>query len=71
LGDGFSGEMAGLYLGSDLVALGLGAHDLATRRRLHPAYAVGLAWMIMLELTARSLLHNPAWKAFSLHLIGH
>ena len=71
LGDGVLGEMAGLYLGSDLVALGLGAYDLVTRRRLHPAYVVGLAWMITLELTARSLLHNPAWKALSLHLIGH
>jgi hypothetical protein len=71
LGDGFWGEMAGLYLGSDLVALGLGAYDLVTRRRLHPAYIAGMAWIFALELTAQHLLHSPAWKALALRMIGH
>ncbi|HEY3888902.1 MAG TPA: hypothetical protein VGL73_10035 [Caulobacteraceae bacterium] len=71
LGQGFWGGMAGLYLGSDLLLLGLGAYDLVTRRRLHPAYVAGAVWMIGLQLTARGLLHSPAWKAASLHLIGH
>jgi len=71
LGDGFWGEMAGLYLGSDLVALGLGAYDVVTRRRLHPAYVAGVAWMITLELTAQHLLHSSCWKALTLHMIGH
>jgi hypothetical protein len=71
LGDGFWGDMVGLYLGSDLLVLGLGAYDLATRRKLHPAYMVGALWMITLQLTARAGLHSPTWKAFTLHLIGH
>ncbi len=71
LGDGFWGDMVEIYLGGDLVALGLGANDLVTRRRLHPAYVAGIAWMITLELTAQHLLHSPVWKALSLHLIGH
>ncbi len=71
LGDGFWGDMVGTFLGGDLLALGLGAYDLITRRRLYPAYVAGLAWMITLELTARTLLHSPGWKAVSLHLIGH
>jgi len=71
LGDGFWGEMAGLYLGSDLLVLALGVYDLATRRRLHPVYIVGATWMVALQLTARTLLHSPAWKAVALHLIGH
>ncbi len=71
LGDGFWGQMAGLYMGSDLLVLGLGAYDLATRRRLHPVYIAGVAWMFALQLTAHTLLHNAAWKAISLRLIGH
>ena len=71
LGDGFWGDMVGLYLGSDLLVLGLGAYDLVTRRSLHPAYILGAIWMIALQLTARAGLYSPAWKAFSLHLIGH
>ena len=71
LGQGVWGEMAGLYLGSDLLVLGLGAYDLATRRRLHPVYIAGMTWMIALQLTARALLHSPGWKVVALHLIGH
>jgi len=41
-GHGFWGEAAGLYLGSDLLMIGLGVYDLATRRRLHPAYICGV-----------------------------
>jgi hypothetical protein len=37
LGHGIWGEIAGLYLGSDLLMLGLGVYDLATRGRLHAA----------------------------------
>jgi len=70
LGDGFWGDMVGLYLGSDLLLLALGVYDLITRRRLHPVYIVGATWMIALELTARTLLHSAAWKAVALHLIG-
>jgi hypothetical protein len=71
LGDGFWGDMVGLYFCSDLLVLGLGACDLVTRGRLHPAYTVGAVWMLTLQLTARAGLYSPAWKAFALHLIGH
>jgi hypothetical protein len=71
LGDGFLGDMVHLYLGSDLLVLGLGAYDLTTRGRLHPAYIVGAVWMLTLQLTARAALYSPTWKAFALHVIGH
>jgi hypothetical protein len=71
LGHGYWGEMAGLYLCSDLLVLALGAYDLATRRRLHPVYIAGVAWMISLQLIAQALLHSPAWKAVAMRLIGH
>lgn len=70
-GNGFWGEAAGLYLGSDLLMLGLGVYDLATRGRLHPAYVFGVIWAVALQGTALVLLSNPTWKALSLHLIGH
>jgi len=65
------GRWGGLYLGSDLLMLGLGVYDLATRRRLHPAYIAGIVWMLVLQATALRLLGNATWKAMSLHLIGH
>jgi hypothetical protein len=71
LGDSVLGNAVGIYLGSDLLLLGLGAYDLVTRGRLHPAYLAGAAWMIAIQITAVTLLANPAWKALSLHLIGH
>ena len=70
-GQGFAGTMAALYLGSDLLLLGLGAYDLVTRCRLHPVYVAGVIWAFALQVTACAALGNPAWKAFSLHLIGH
>ena len=70
-GRGVWGDITGLYLGSDLLMLGLGAYDLVTRGRLHPAYLAGVAWTIVLQFSALTLLGNPTWKALSLHLIGH
>src|SRR6185503_3210039 len=32
------------YLANDVLAVGIGAYDLSTRKRLHPAYVAGLAW---------------------------
>jgi hypothetical protein len=71
LGHGVWDEMAGLYLGSDLLMLGLGVYDLATRGRLHPAYVLGVVWAFTLQGSALVLLSNPTWKAQSIHLIGH
>ena len=32
-----------------LLFLGIGAYDLITRRRLHPAYLAGLVWVLAME----------------------
>jgi hypothetical protein len=71
LGNGFWAGPVGLYFGSDLLIIGLGAYDLISRRRLHPAYLAGVTWALALQVTALLLLHNPGWKALTLHLIGH
>ena len=54
-----------------LPSLTAGAYDLVTRRRLHPAYVVGLVWIATNQLTAVLLYHSPAWKTVALKLIGH
>jgi hypothetical protein len=65
------GNWAELYLGSDLLMLGLGLYDLATRKRLYPAYIAGVVWIVTLQFTALVLLASPTWKGVSLRLIGH
>jgi hypothetical protein len=71
LGQTFWGTMVALYGGGDVLMLGLGAYDLATRRKLHPAYMTGVAVALTLQVTAIMLLASPGWKAITLHLIGH
>ncbi|HEY1630144.1 MAG TPA: hypothetical protein VGF56_02460 [Rhizomicrobium sp.] len=69
-GDGFFGAMASLYLPSELLAMGLGGYDLATRGKLHPAYVAGLAWMFAMQILAVTLYLSPAWKPVALALLG-
>ena len=70
LGSGFIGTLGSIYLGSDTLVVGLGVYDLATRRRLHPAYVVAVVWMVAIQLAATALVRDPQWKAVALALIG-
>ncbi|HEV2364714.1 MAG TPA: hypothetical protein VGS12_11025 [Caulobacteraceae bacterium] len=70
LGDGVGPFFAQIYLANFLLILGIGAYDLATRRRLHPAYAVGAVWALVVLTTASWLYYYPPWKAFAVGLIG-
>jgi uncharacterized membrane protein YozB (DUF420 family) len=71
LGSGFWPLFATLYLANDLLIAGMGAYDLATRKRLHPAYAAGVAFIFALQITAVFLDRSTAWKPIALLLIGH
>jgi hypothetical protein len=72
LGNGFWPFFVGTYLGADVLILGMGAYDLITRRRLHPAYIAGAAWIFFAyQLPADFLYHNLAWKSFTTALVGH
>jgi hypothetical protein len=62
---------ASAYVGTDLLVLALGAYDFVTRRRLHPAYVAGAAWLLLVELAGNWLYVTPAWKPISLRLLGH
>ncbi|MES2130561.1 MAG: hypothetical protein V4463_25090 [Pseudomonadota bacterium] len=63
-GEGPLGLAMVLYFGSTLLMLALGAYDLATRRRLHPAYVAGLAWALAIEAFSVWLYHQSAWLAW-------
>jgi len=71
LGHSFPATLVELYGASDLLVLGLGAYDLLTRKRLHPAYIAGVAWIFALQILAVFLLSSPTWKAIATHIIGH
>ena len=50
---------AGFYGGSNLLMIALGAYDVATRRRLHIAYILGMAWVLGNQITATALYFQP------------
>lgn len=60
-----------LHLTNDLLALGIGAHDLLTRGRLHPAYVLGLAWSFGWQIIHVSLYLTPGWLPLARWLLGH
>jgi hypothetical protein len=69
--DGFWPFLAEGYLLPDILILSLGAYDLATRKRLYPAYVWGLAGALALQLSAGLLYYAPWWKIAATRLIGH
>jgi uncharacterized membrane protein YozB (DUF420 family) len=70
LGHGYWATLVALYAGSDVLIAGLGAYDLVTRRRLHPAYLAGVAWALANQLLAVALYFSAPWKPIALALIG-
>jgi len=70
LGDGFWPFMAETYLANIILIAGIGGYDLITRRRLHPAYLAGAAWVLATQATASWLYISPFWKLVALNLIG-
>lgn len=71
LGSSYWPYFAGLYLGSDLLILGVGIYDLITRRRLHPAYVVALVGIFAIQMVSVHFRLDPGWKAVATHLLGH
>jgi hypothetical protein len=59
-------DWAAFSLANDVLILGLGVYDWITRRRLHPAYIAGAAYIAVLQLTAVALMVDPLWKLWKL-----
>lgn len=70
LAPGIWTDFAGNYAANDVLILALGAYDLITRRRLHPAWVAGASYLFLSQFVANTLLHNAAWKIFALHLVA-
>lgn len=63
-------DFAGIYAANDMLILALGAYDLITRRRLHPAYMAGASYLFVSQFVANLLLHNDSWRALMSHLVA-
>jgi hypothetical protein len=71
LGDGYVGFYVSTYLGTALLMIAVGAYDIATRRRLHPAYVAAALWIFGNEALADWLFHQPFWLAAMKQMTGH
>jgi len=71
LGEGYLPFYISTYIGTFLLVIAVGAFDLATRRRLHPAYVAAALWIFANEALADWLFHQPFWLAAMKHMTGH
>jgi hypothetical protein len=59
-----------LYFANDLLVVGLGVYDWATRGRLHPVYLPAVAWIVLVQGVSLWFYMNPWWQATQAHLLG-
>ena len=59
------GAPLSFYAVADLVILGCIAFDTVRNRRVHPAFAVGLAFVIVSQLGRLALTQTPIWMPFA------
>lgn len=71
VGEGYLGFYISTYIGTMLLVIAVGAYDLATRRRLHPAYVAAALWIFANEALADWLFHQPSWLAAMKAMTGH
>jgi uncharacterized membrane protein YozB (DUF420 family) len=60
-GDGYVSFYFSTYIGTFLLILAVGAYDVATRRRLHPAFVGAALWIFANEAFATWLYYQPFW----------
>lgn len=70
-GDGYLAMAFATYVGTLALVLAVGLYDLATRRRLHPAYVASALWIVANEAVAVWLFHSPAWLVLAKRMTGH
>ena len=59
-----------LYVMNFLMMVGAMIYDLATRRAIHPAYLIGVPFVVAVQVCAAYVFTNPAWPTFAKSLIG-
>jgi len=70
LGNGYWGSWAQDYLSNFLLIALVGAYDVFSRRRMHPAYVFGAIWGLSVNFCAIWLYVSPWWKSLATVLIG-
>jgi hypothetical protein len=71
LGDGYWATWVSLYVAPASLMLLVGIYDLATRRRLHPAYLAGVAWVFAVQMLALGLyVLTPGWPGCARRIIA-
>jgi hypothetical protein len=68
-GGGTPGFWAGSYAHTTVLMLSLGVYDLITRRRVHPAWVAGMAWVAANQAAALALYGAPWWGEFAKKVI--
>jgi uncharacterized membrane protein YozB (DUF420 family) len=71
LGQGYLPFYVSTYIGTFLLVIAVGLYDLATRRRLHPAYIAAALWIFANEALATWLFYQPFWLAWMKAMTGH
>jgi uncharacterized membrane protein YozB (DUF420 family) len=71
LGEGYLPFYVSTYIGTFVLVVAVGGYDLATRRRLHPAYVAAALWIFANEAVADWLFHEPFWLAAMKQMTGH
>jgi len=71
LGEGYVPFYVSAFIGTFLLVVAVGAYDLVTRRRLHPAYVGAALWIFANEALADWLFYQPFWLAWMKALTGH
>jgi hypothetical protein len=71
VGSGFWQDWTIFYLSDLLLVALVGAYDLLTRRRLHPAFIAGSLFALTVQVIAVWFYVSPRWKPVSMRLLGH
>jgi hypothetical protein len=69
-GDGFWGMIAHNYAGPDVLMAFLVCYDLATRRRIHPVYLIGVPLVLVSQVAASAIYHSDAWPGIARGWLG-
>ena len=71
LGEGYLAFYLEAFIGTLVLVLAVGAYDLATRGRLHPAYVGAALWIFANEALATWLYYQPFWLRSVKMMTGH
>jgi hypothetical protein len=69
LGSGLWETYVQIFAATDVMVLGIGAYDLWTRRRVHPAWVFGSLLILICQLTACWLYYDPGWKVIATSIV--